>query len=170
MKDGFKIWSIWEWELWRRKTNINQWKDGNIVTDEGLNHLLNVYFSGEDPITSWYLAVFEDDYTPLATDTYAVPGYTECDTLSEYSRPGWQENGALSKSITNISNKAGFTFALNKTIYGGAMVGGGEAADNIADKLGQGVLFCASKFSAGSQLIKAGDVIKVTVTITAASG
>jgi len=170
MKDGFKIWSTWEWELWRRKSEIKRWKDSNIVTDEGLNHLLGVYFSGEDPVTSWYLCVFEDDYTPLAADTYAVPGYTECDTLQESTRPGWQESGAAAQSITNVSNKAGFTFALNKTIYGGSMVGGGSSPDTIADTAGAGVLFCASKFSAGSQLIIAGDVIKVTVTITAASG
>jgi len=108
------------------------------------------------------------------TDNYTSPGYTECDTLQDTSsRPTFQPGAASGKTKSNVLNKASFTFALNKTIYGGSMVGGSTASiigDNAAGSEPTNVLFCASKFSAGSQLIVAGDVIKVTVTLTAASG
>ena len=169
-KNGFKIWSRWAWEHWRDGRMLNAWENGNICTDEGLTHLLNVHFYGEDPITTWYLCLFEDDYTPLITDTYAAPGYTECDELQDATRPQFQAAEAAAKSITNVSNKASFTFALNKTVYGGALVGGGASPSTIADTAGAGVLFCASKFAAGSQAFIANDVAKLTVSISVASG
>ena len=178
-KNGFQIWSRWAWEHWRKKVSsatfgewqlINKWEDGNICTDEGLTHLLNVHFYGEDPITAWYLCLFDVDYTPLITDTYATPGYTECDELQDATRPQFQAAEATAKSITNVSNKASFTFALNKTVYGGSLVGGGASPSTIADTAGAGVLFCASKFAAGSQAFIANDVAKLTVSISVASG
>ena len=174
MIQGFWISTFWQSEHFRRidgkLQQIGYWEDGNIVTNEGINHHLGVEFSGEDQITDWYICVFEDDYDPLITDTYAAPGYTECEALQELSRPIWLEGGAASKQISNVSNKASFTFSLGKTIYGYSLVGGGNDPSVIGDTAGGGVLFCASKFSGGSQAVIAGDVIKVTVTVTAASG
>lgn len=179
MRYKFKIWSIWEFEQWRKITDplghirwmkIAEWTDGNIVTDEGINYLLDEFFDEATQITDWRLAIFEDDYTPLSTDTYAVPGFTECQTLQETSRPQWQPAAASGKSITNSSNKASFTFSIGKTIYGGAMIGGGTEITTIADVSGGGILFCASKFTNGSQGVVANDVIKVTCSISGASG
>ena len=183
ISQGFRIWSTWEWEYWKYNGGAfglaRKWKDGNVCTDEGLNYALNVLFphdawSDDDYIDEWHLCVLEDDYTPLATDTYISPGYTECDTLQDTpSRPTFTPGAAASKSKSNVLNKASFTFALNKTIYGGAMVGGssGSVIGDIAPGSDPtNVLFCASKFTDGSQLIVAGDVIKVTVTLNAASG
>ena len=184
ISQGFRIWSTWEWEYWKYNGGAfglaRKWKDGNVCTDEGLNYLLNVgwpdsvVWDSSDYIEEWRLCVFEDDYTPLATDTYTSPGYTECDTLQDTpSRPIWQPGAAVGKSKSNVLNKASFTFALNKTIYGGAMVGGSSASvigDTTVDSEPTNVLFCASKFTDGSQLIVAGDVIKVTVTLSGASG
>ena len=53
------------------------------------------------------------------------------------------------------------------------MVGGSSASVIGGTSPGSdpaNVLFCASKFSSGSQLIVAGDVIKVTVTLNVSSG
>jgi len=180
---GIKIWTVWEWEYWKYNGGAfglaRKWKDGNVCTDEGLNYALNVLFPDstwdtDDYIDEWNLVVFEDDYTPLITDTYISPGYTECDTLQDTpARPTFTPGAASGKAKSNTLNKASFTFALNKTIYGGAMVGGSTAStigDIAAGSDPTNVLFCASKFSDGSQLIVAGDVIKVTVTINMASG
>ena len=169
----FKIWSIWDWEHWRNGKLINQWRDGNIVTDEGLNHLLEANFYDDDEaINDWYIAIFEDDYTPLITDTYAVPGYTECTAVQESSRSSCQFSTASGKQISNVSNKSSYTFSLNKTIYGGALVGGDSttSADSLGNTDGGGVLFCASKFTNGSQAFLANDVAKITVTLNVASG
>jgi len=183
IKQGFRIWTTWEWEYWRYNGGAfglaRKWNDGNVCTDEGLNYLLNVgwpdsTWDSNDYIDEWRLCVFENDYDPLVTDTYISPGYTECDTLQDTPRrPIWQPGAASGKAKSNVLNKASFTFALNKTIYGGSMVGGSTAdiiSDSAAGDDPANVLFCASKFSGGSQLIVAGDVIKVTVTLNAASG
>jgi len=183
INQGFKIWSVWEWEHWRYNGGqigkINEWQDGNICTDEGLNYILDAgwphsAWDSDNLISTWYLCVFEDDYTPLITDTYITPGYTECDTLQDTpTRPIWQPGAASGKAKSNVLNKASFTFSLNKTIYGGSMVGGSTASiigDQAAGSQPSNVLFCASKFSSGSQLIVAGDVIKATVTLNTASG
>ena len=183
IKSIFRIWSVWEWEHWRYNGGhfgqVNRWKDGNVCTIEGLNYLLNVgwphsAWDDNNQITDWRLCVFEDDYTPLEADTYISPGYTECDTLQDTpTRPAFTPGAAAGKAKSNVLNKASFTFALNKTIYGGSMVGGstaGTIGDPAAGIEPANVLFCASKFSNGSQLIVAGDVIKVTVTLNSASG
>ena len=180
---GFKIWSVWEWEYWKYNGGAfgldRTWRDGNVCTDEGLNYALNLLFPSSgwvdgDQISTWYLCVFEDNYTPLITDTYQSPGYTECETLQDtIARPTFTPGAASGKAVSNVLNKASFTFAINNTIYGGALVGGstaGTIGDTSAGSAPTNVLFCASAFSGGSQLIVAGDVIKVTVTINAASG
>lgn len=122
--------------------------------------------SGGSPITVWYVTTFEDDYTPLSTNTYASPGYTECTAYDEATRPAWTEAGVASKIITNSASKATFTFNATKTIYGGALVGGGTAASTKGDAAGGGKLICSSQFTTGEKSVVDDDVLKVTVTIT----
>jgi len=104
----------------------------------------------------------------LITNTYAIPGYTECEALSETTRPQWDEAGAAAKAITNSANKASFTFTAAKSIYGGALVAGGTGAATIGDAAGGGVLFCVSQFTGGAQAVVSGDVLKVSVSLSAA--
>jgi hypothetical protein len=163
---AFNIGSIWNWEHWRGGQLIDQWTERNLVTDEGLTHVLDVAFSDATQITDWYIAVFSNDHTPAAGNTYAVPGYTEA-TAYTGDRQGWVEAGVTSKSITNSASKASLPFTGSVTIYGGALVGGGSAAATKADTAGGGVLFCVSQFTSGSKAMENGDVLKVTVTITA---
>lgn len=161
-----KIGSVWEWEQWRGDDLVDRWSEGNLCTDEGLNHLLDVAFSGATPITAWYMAVFNDNHTPAAGDTYATPGFTEA-TCYSGDRAAWQEGGVSSKSITNSANKASLTFTSAATIYGAALVGGGTDADTKGDAAGGGTLFNISQFTSGAKSMASSDVLKVTVTITA---
>jgi hypothetical protein len=167
-RNSFKVWSRWAWEHWRNNWLLDKWEDGNICTDQGLTDLLNVHFSGGTQKTAWHIALFEDNYTPLVTNTYAVPGYVECSALEETARPQWSDAGAAAKAITNSANKASFTFTGAKTIYGGALVAGGTGAATIGDTGGGGVLFCVSQFSGGVQAVVSGDVLKVSVSLSVA--
>jgi len=162
--------SVWRWEHFRKfngvHCKIDEWEVPNIMTDEGINYILDAALSGLTPITTWYCTVFENDYTPLATNTYATPGYTECTAYDEATRPQWSEAGVSSKVITNSASKATFTFNATKTIYGGALVGGGSAPTTKADTAGGGKLICSVQFTSGSKSVVSTDVLKVTVTVT----
>lgn len=144
---------------WTEKTH-------NIVTNEGLNHVLNVYLHGTSAIGIWYCTMFENNYTPLAGDTYAIPGYTECTAYDEATRPIYVEGAASGQFITNSSNKAVFTINNTKTLYGASLVGGGTDPTIKGNTAGGGILFCAAKFSSSRGVI-ASDVINLTYTISA---
>lgn len=168
--EKISIGSVWKWEHWLNGILLRSWTERNLVTTEGLNHLLDAVFAADTQITTWYVAPFEDDHTPAAGDTYAVPGFTECTAYGEASRVQWQQGGAAAGVITNSAIKASLTFNAVKTIYGAALVGGGTAAATKDDQAGGGTLFCESQFSGGSENVLNGSVLKVTIEITCTSG
>lgn len=141
----------------------------NIVTNEGLDSLLDVYLAGGTQITAWKVALFKTNTTPLATHTYASPGYTEIagSDVSEGSRQAWTAGSVASQSVDNSGSAAVYTAAGSVTIYGAALVGGGTGAATIADAAGGGTLYASSKF-ATSKALTASDTITVTYTFTQA--
>lgn len=167
----YGYYSLWEWEHWRQRksgiySQVDDWCDGNLCTDQGLTNDLGVGFSGDTQITAWYLLTFENDHTPAASDTYAVPGFTECTAIDEATRPAWSESGAAAKAISNSASKASFTYNATKTIYGGALVGGGTDANTKGDTAGGGILFNESQFSSGSKSVVNTDILKVSVSLS----
>lgn len=167
-RQKIKVGSLWTVQHWRAGVMLAERIEENLVPDEFINHVLDVVLSGGTPITAWYLALFSDDHTPVAGDTYAVPGFTEADGYDEATRPAWQEAGVAAKSITNSASKATFTMdGTDATIYGAALVGGGTAADTKLDAAGGGVLGPVAQFTGGAITgIVDGDVIKVYMTVT----
>lgn len=159
--------SIWDVEHWRQGKLLSVTRDHNLCTDEGLNALLDIMFHGATQIDPWYIALFNTDTTILASHTYASPGYTESSDYTESNRQAYDEAAASSKSITNSASKASFTMNTTTTIYGAALVGGGTGADTKGDTAGGGTLYCASQFGSEKSVVNT-DVLKVTVTITAA--
>ena len=158
----------WDWECFDKDGKL-KWREShkNICTDQGLNALLDIMFHGATQIATWYVAIFESDYTPLAGDTYATPGYTECTAYDEATRPEYIEAAASSKVTTNAANRAAFTMNDTKTIYGGALVGGGSGGSTKGNTAGGGKLYAAGRFAAGKPVV-ATDVLRLTVGITAA--
>jgi len=167
MTEKLKIKSIWDWEQYRDGELIDAWQETNLVVNEGLNNLLDVYLSSGTQITTWYAGIFDDNHTPASNNTYATPGFSESTAYDEAVRPTWQEAGPSAKSITNSANKASFTMSTTTTIYGGFLVGGGTAATTKGNTAGNGTLLCSSKFSS-SKTADNDDVLKVTITITSA--
>jgi len=173
---NFLVYSIWEVEHLRRKQHgsLFSWDymspvslDSNICTDEGVNAILDIMFHASTQITTWYVLIFESNTTPAAGTTYAVPVFTESTAYDESTRPEYVEAAASSKSLTNSANKASFTINATKTIYGGALVGGGTDASTKADTAGGGTMFCASLFGASKSVID-DDIIRITITINGA--
>ena len=158
----------WHWECFDKDGNL-KWeeKNKNVCTDQGLNALIDIMFHAATQIATWYCAIFETNHTPVAGDTYAAPGYTECTAYDESVRPEFVEAAASGKVTTNAANRAVFTMNAGKTIYGGALVGGGSAGSTKGDTAGGGKLYAASLFSS-PKVVVATDVLRLTISITAA--
>ena len=166
-KHGAKFKGIFTLEVFGKNgKKISEIKSENLVTNEGLDAMLDIMLHGSTQITTWYCVLFEDDYNVVAGDTYATPGYTECIAYDEGTRPEYEEATASSQSITNAANKAFFTINSNKTIYGAAINGGGTDGNTKGDTAGGGTLFCAAQFVA-SQAVVSGNVLVLTYEISA---
>lgn len=157
--------SSWEWEHWRDGELLDKWVESNICTDQGLNHLLDITFSGGTQVTDWYVMIYNTNTTPTSSMTYAVPVFTESTGYSGAVRPEWVDGGVSSKAVDNSANKASFTMSTSDTIYGAALVGGGTAATSKGDVAGGGVVYNVSDFSGGERTVASDDVLKVTVTL-----
>lgn len=165
---GFRIGGYWD-VVCRDKNGTIKWEEHvhNLVTNEGLNHILDVILHGSTQITTWYVAPFNTNTTILATHTYASPGYTETSNYDEATRQAYNEAAASGQSITNSANKATITCSASETVYGCGLVGGGSAATTKADTAGGGTLLCAVQFSA-SRAVVDNDTLEITYTISAA--
>lgn len=143
---------------------IDEWEDHNLVTNEGLNALLNIMFHGDTQIGTWYIGVFEGNYTPVATVTAATitSASTECTAYDESARVTFNEAAAASQSITNSANKATFTFNATKTIYGAFLVSAS------AKSATSGTLFSAARFGSSKSVVSS-DQLDLTYTFSAAS-
>lgn len=152
-------------EHYRNGVLIDTWDSKNVVTDEGINHALNVIFAGATPVTTWYVGLFVNNYTPVAGDTAATFPATAGEATTQYSegaRQTYVEATSTAKSITNSASKATFTAASAVTIYGAFL-------SSISTKGGtSGVLMAGSKF-ATAKALEAGDQLLVTYTINGAS-
>lgn len=165
-----KLWlgSLWTTECYDKNGNL-KWveKDRpNVVTDEGINFMLDVMFHGATQEATWYVSLFESDSTPLVGwtyDLYADSLVTECTAYDEAARVAFNEAAASGKSITNSANKATFTMSATKDVYGAALVSLNTKSDHTAGDY----LFCASRFSSARSVVD-DDVLRVTVTITGA--
>jgi hypothetical protein len=163
--------SRWDFECYDKDGNL-KWQEldrPNVVTTEGLNYLLEVMFRHGLQIqdNDWFITAIETDTTAAITQTYAVPVYTEWDGYTEAARQLYVPAAASGGAVTNTASKAIFTASEDKTLYGGALVGGGSAASTWKDTAGGGILFCYSKFSS-SKAVESGDTFKITCAIQAA--
>ena len=143
---------------------IDEWVDSNLVVDEGLNSMLNVTFNGATQIGTWYLGLFEGNYTPVAGVTAATitSASTECIAYAETTRVAYVEAASSAKSTTNSASRATFTFNATKTIYGAFLVSNSTKSGTT------GTLFSAARFSAAKSVVNL-DQLLLTYTFTASS-
>lgn len=161
--------SIWDVEHWREGELLSVTRDSNLVTLEGLDRLLDVMFGAEAKITPWYVLLFDDNYTVLNTNTYAVPGFNESEHYDEAARVEYDDVASSGQSLTNSASKAIFTMNATKTIYGAALVGAtaGDITVWANTDATNGTLYCSAQFGAEKPCVD-DDVLNVTITLTAA--
>lgn len=136
----------------------------NLIPTEGLNYMLGTALTGVAQSSTWYIALFEGNYTPVAGVTAATfpAAATESTAYAETNRVTWTPGSIAAGSVSNTASKAVFTMNATKTIYG-------IAQTSVATKSATtGVLISAARFAA-SKAVVATDVLNVTSTITATS-
>ena len=163
-ENALKVGGRYHGQIIRDGCVIDEWEDDNLVVNEGLNSLLNIMFAGSTQITTWYLGLFEGNYTPVAGVTAATiaANSTECTAYTSATRPEYTEASASSQTITNSASRASFTFNATKTIYGAFLV------SNSTKSGTSGTLFSASRFSSSKSVVS-DDELLLTYTFTASS-
>lgn len=157
------IWTVVHKDKFGKIKSVEKIK--NLVTNEGQNYILNAALHGGTAISAWYIAPFVNDYTPLVTNTYAVPGYTEANAqYDEATRQEWAEGAASGQSITNAV-AATITANTAVTIYGFGIVGGGTGAATKGDTAGGGTLLSSGRFST-SKTLADNETLDLTYTLS----
>jgi hypothetical protein len=156
-----------------------KWKETikNLVTTEGLNHVLNVIFKSDTQEANWYVGL-KDVGSPLPADTGAnLPSsnanwveYTEyyVDSPGEASaRPALTLGTVSAGSVDNSLSVATFNIESPAPDVYGVFVTDGSVKNSAS---GADVLYGVGDFQSGAKTgLAAGDTLNVTVTLSATS-
>ena len=136
---------------------IDAEKVHNIIPIEGLNHMMGVTFKAVTQVATWYLALYEGNYSPTSDLTAATfPALaTETTAYTPASRVEFNEGAVAGGSVDNSANKAQFTFTAAKTVYGGAIL-----SSSVRGAV-SGVIMSAVRFPS-PKVLAVGDVLQVT--------
>lgn len=151
--------------VWHRGSEIvDHFVDTNIVVDQGLTSMLDVYLGAATQLSSWYVALFEGNYTPVSSVTAATiaSASTECTAYTNSTRLAYTPAAAASKAITNAASRANFVFNASKTIYGAFLI-----SDNTKGGTA-GTLFSAARFGT-SKAVASSDELLLTYAFSLAS-
>lgn len=145
-------------------------EDHNIVTIEGLNHMLDVVLHGTTAVGTWYFGLFSANVTPVNTWTAAnfTANSTEITSntegYSETTRQAFVEVAASAGSTNNTASKAAFTIATATSIN---VWGAGLLSSSVKGGT-TGTLLSSAKFSAARTLYNT-DVFNLGYTLTLTS-
>lgn len=153
----------WKFECFYADGTL-KWREivPNLVVDEGLYYSLDVSFMDGTKYTSWYVALYEDDVSPVAGWDYAGIT-TDQDEFTEYdesTRPLWDPSAITSLSLTDEVTFTASTGA-NTTIYGSYVVNVSTKGDSAS---GSGIMWCATRFGTPRPFV-ATEVLNVTYAI-----
>jgi hypothetical protein len=144
---------------------VLKWRDAfaNLVTTAGKNDILTQYLKGSAYTAAWYVGLTSTSPTVAAADTMAShSGWTEVVAYSEANRQTLTLGTASAGSIDNTASKATFTINANSTGVGGAFV-----VTNNTKSGTTGTLYGVGAFTGGDKTLSSGDVLSVSVTLTA---
>jgi len=141
----------------------------NIVTNEGLDYILDTVVNATAQKASWYVGLFTNNYTPVATVTAATIAAASGESVAynEATRVGYVGAAAAGQSVTNTANRSTFTININSTtIYGGFLCS--EALKAGVNAGATDVLLAATQFGSAKTL-DSGDQLLVTYAVGASS-
>jgi len=149
-------------------------KDGNLknefdvpngITDEGLNHILDVTFDGiVTAIANWYIGLIDNaGFTALAAGDTAAQiggsnGWAENTDYGAATRVEWAPDAASARSIANSTTA---DFAINATVT----LNGIFIASASAKSATSGTLWSTASFASTVAAVN-GDTLKITYTVS----
>ncbi len=139
----------------------------NLVVNEGLQSMSQVYFNAGTQVTTWYLGLYgaAASNNPAASDTMeSHAGWTEFTGYSQAARPQAMFATATLANPSVITNSASVAvFSVNAA--GPVVVGGAFLCSNSTKGGTTGVLYSAGDFAApGDRTVYSGDTLQLTYT------
>lgn len=143
---------------------IDEFECKNIVVNQGLNYLLGAALGAQSVVTAWYIGLFSNNYTILASDTAANIA-ASAGEVTQYAagvRQNWSSAPPASQAISNSATQASYTFNATLTVYGAFLIS--SSAINGTS----GTLFSGAQFGSPKSVVNS-DILQLTYTFTAAS-
>jgi hypothetical protein len=142
-----------------------RWEDRftNIVVNEGLDDVLDVYLDLQAAVAGWYVGLLAASPTPLATWTATQIATNDFVSYDEAVLQTLTLGAASGQSIDNVGNEANFTISADTSSIGGAFVISTNAKATPA-----GTLYSAGAFTGGNKAADDNDTLEVTYTATSA--
>jgi len=134
----------------------------NLVTTEGLDHILSTTFKGGTQITAWYVGLKNAGSVSAGDTMSSHAGWTEDVNYSQSVRQTLTLGAVASASVDNTANKAIYSINATSTIAGAFITSNNTKSGT------SGTLYGVVDFSSARSVIS-GDTLEVTVTLTAAS-
>jgi hypothetical protein len=136
----------------------------NDIVNEGLAFNLNTHFDGLTNVDPWHIGLITGSTPTLAdTDTLVSNGWTEYEDYTG-NRGIWTNGTASATPPVDMTNAVTVDFPI---IAPGGTVGAVFIAEIVTKGTTTGTLWATALFAA-AQTVGAGDVLKVTYTLTAA--
>lgn len=136
----------------------------NLIPDEGVAHMMGVTFKGSAQVATWYIALYEGNYTPVGSITAATfPALaTEFTAYTPSTRVEFVEGSVVGGAVDNSASRAEFTATAAKTVYGGVITSSSPKGSVT------GVLISAVRFTS-PKVLQIDDVLRVTAGNSLAS-
>lgn len=161
MESGFKVGGVFEVQCFGPDGKL-KWKDTakNLVTNEGLDHILDVVLGAEAKEATWYVGL--TDGTPTLDATDVLSSHTGWIEVTDYTgdRQEFVDAAASGQSITNSASKASFAIDATVTVGGAFLC--------AAATLTTATLLCVAAFTGGDKAADSGDTLEVSYSISAA--
>lgn len=137
----------------------------NLIVNEGLTYAIKAAVAGFSQISTWYIAPFSGNVTPVAGLTAATftATQTEFTNYDESTRVEWDQQAESGQEINNSGFESAFTIAT-----GGGSVWGFGLLSASAKSATTGTLLSCYKMAAQRSGLLAGDVLNVDFALVAA--
>lgn len=157
--------NYWTVECIRQGKLVWREQFANLIPTSGLTKLLDAAFVTGLASPLWYVGLVSTGPTYAVADTMSShAGWTELTNYSQTTRPQWVGAAVVAGSTDNSASKASFI------ISSGATVAGAFIADSSTKGGTSGTLYGEGSFATGDQAVLGGDVVNITVTLTAGAG